>query len=334
MDWSSKFRPTSLDLFIGQVYVREKLKILAEQIWDGKTDFPHLLFSGDQGTGKTSMAKAFLKHTFGKDWNYNLLEINSSFKGGIDMMRENISNFCTAQTLGHYTTPKGQLRVIPYNFIFLDECDGLSANAQFALRRILEDFPKTRFFFSCNYKHKILGPILDRVMAFHFPPYREEDLIKMIENIVKSENIVLSNENIKLIAQNSDGSARKSQSILQMASLTRGDISDEEIRKAINLMDESFNVAILERLMQANSSGLNYNEVHDEFSNILANFKAKGHSGEDVVRLIYKSIVKSNLDAQFKRYYTKKIADVLYQGHFCDDIYLFIELWSRSLGCD
>jgi len=335
MDWNAKYRPNNLDEYIGQDYIKEKMRILSEQVWEGSTDLPNILFSGEHGTGKTSMVYAFLKHTFGTKWKYNFHEINSSSQGNIDMIRTSIRDWCTNQTLWSYETPNGETRDIPYTIIFLDEADGLTYQAQFALRRTMEDYPNVRFFLSCNFIHKVIRPIQDRAMRFHFSPYRSEDIFKMLSKISTEESIKIGENEIKLISENCGGSARKAQKLLQKSSLTRNEkITEDDVRKSFESPEEEFDVGILLRLIEANASHdiKLYSNVQDEFGTMLWNLQEKGISGEDVIRIIYDSIKSSDVDLNVKKYLTKNLGETLYKGHFVNDIYLYIELWARSLG--
>ena len=50
--WVEKYRPDSLDTYIGNEHLKEKVKIYLES-----EDVPHLLLYGKAGTGKTTLAK-------------------------------------------------------------------------------------------------------------------------------------------------------------------------------------------------------------------------------------------------------------------------------------
>ena len=50
--WVEKFRPGTLDGYVGNEHIIDKVKIYIES-----GDVPHLLFYGQAGTGKTTLAK-------------------------------------------------------------------------------------------------------------------------------------------------------------------------------------------------------------------------------------------------------------------------------------
>ena len=99
--WVEKYRPTSLDNYIGNDHLKSKVSVYLESC-----DFPHLLLFGRAGTGKTTLAKLLVNNI---DCDY--LYINASDENSVDVVREKVKNF--ASTLGF----KDMIVFI------LDECD-------------------------------------------------------------------------------------------------------------------------------------------------------------------------------------------------------------------
>ena len=69
--WVEKHRPQSVQDIRGQLPVVQRLTIYSKN-----KEFPHLLFAGPPGTGKTTAAMALTKDVFGDDYRQNLLEMN------------------------------------------------------------------------------------------------------------------------------------------------------------------------------------------------------------------------------------------------------------------
>ena len=75
--WVERYRPKSVTDY---VFVDERQKQQVEG-WIANGSIPHLLLSGDPGTGKTTLAKVLI-HELGVE-DYDVLEINASRENGV-----------------------------------------------------------------------------------------------------------------------------------------------------------------------------------------------------------------------------------------------------------
>lgn len=176
--WVEKYRPQTLDEYIGNEEIKQKVKIYLES-----NDIPHLLFVGPAGTGKTTLAKLIAKNT---DCDY--LYINASSENSVDMMRNRILEFATS--IGFKT----------FKMIILDEADFLTPQAQAALRNMMEQFSKhTRFVLTCNYAERIIDPIQSRCQVFKVIPPSKKDVAIRLATILKTEKVSFEIEDIGTI---------------------------------------------------------------------------------------------------------------------------------------
>ena len=86
--WVEAFRPNTLDGYIGNEHIIDKVKIFIEN-----GDVPHLLLYGVAGTGKTTLAKIIANNV-----DADLMYINASDENSVDAVRDKIKR--NASTVG------------------------------------------------------------------------------------------------------------------------------------------------------------------------------------------------------------------------------------------
>ena len=176
--WVEKYRPSSLDTYIGNDHLKSKVSIYLES-----GDLPHLLLYGRAGTGKTTLAKLLVNNI-----ECDYLYINASDENNVDTVRNKVKNF--ASTIGFKDM----------KIIILDECDYITPNAQAALRNLMETFSKhCRFILTCNYVERIIDPIQSRCQAFQIIPPSKKEVAQKVHNILIEENVNSELEDIKIL---------------------------------------------------------------------------------------------------------------------------------------
>jgi DNA polymerase III delta prime subunit len=170
--WTEKYRPSTLD---GYVFKDAAQKQQIES-WIKDQEIPNLLFSGQAGIGKTTLAKILIKALNIDE--YDIKEINASRENSVDHMRDVIIGFVG-------TMPFGKFKVI-----LLDESDYLSPNAQAILRGVMETYHETaRFILTCNYPNKIIPALHSRCQGFHFEKIDHTEFTARIATVLVTENI-------------------------------------------------------------------------------------------------------------------------------------------------
>ena len=170
--WVEKYRPKSVSEY---VFVDERQKEQVKQ-WIKDESIPHLLFSGDAGTGKTTLAKVLIRELGVED--YDVMEINASRENGIDNLREKINGFVS-------TMPFGKFKVV-----LLDEADYLTQPAQAALRNDMEAYHQTvRYILTCNYQYKIIPALKSRCHEFHIAKPDMTEFTARAATVLVSEGV-------------------------------------------------------------------------------------------------------------------------------------------------
>jgi len=125
-------------------------------------DMPDLLLIGPPGTGKTTTA-----HGIAKALNAELYEFNASDERGIEVIRTRVKQLATQRGWTEHT------------IILLDEADGLTRQAQDALRRIIET-GHALFILTANEEASIIPAIRSRCHTLTFRPYNSAEVAEFL----------------------------------------------------------------------------------------------------------------------------------------------------------
>jgi len=214
LPWVEKYRPTMFKDIVSHDIIINCLRKLVKH-----NALPHLLFHGTPGTGKTSTILSLTKKLYGEDKEFMVLELNASDDRGINSVREEIKQF--AETKNMFCTG--------IKLIILDEADSMTYDAQFALRRIIEEYSTTtRFCIICNYLNKIIPAIISRCLMLRFSPIDKTNVDLYLKKIIKNENLILDELTLETISYISEGDMRKAINLLQSVSLLNNTITSKK----------------------------------------------------------------------------------------------------------
>jgi DNA polymerase III delta prime subunit len=174
--WTEKYRPkTVMDCILP-----DRIKNTFQEYVTRK-EIPNMLLAGGPGIGKTTVALAMCEEI-----GLSHMIINSSEERGIDTLRTKVLNYATSRSL------TGGRKVI-----ILDEADNLTADAQAALRGIIESVSTNcTFIMTCNFKAKLTDAIHSRMPIVEFNLNKDERkdmagaFFKRLRKILTDEKIV------------------------------------------------------------------------------------------------------------------------------------------------
>jgi replication factor C small subunit len=202
--WVEKYRPKTID---GYVFKDDTLR---QQIgkWIENGSIPHILLSGNAGTGKTTIAKILLNEIGVQDT--DILIANGSKEGRKIEWVDKLIGFCQ-------TMPFGDFKVV-----LIDEADYMNKESvQPALRNLMEDYSQSvRFIFTCNYPHRIITPVKSRCQEIHIEKTDLTEFTARVATILVEESIDFDLDTLDTYVQGTYPDLRKCINNVQMNSLT------------------------------------------------------------------------------------------------------------------
>jgi DNA polymerase III delta prime subunit len=146
----------------------------------------NILFIGDIGSGKTAILNALIREYYStytsKEYEDNILHINSLKEQGINYYRNDVKTFC--QTCSSIKNKK--------KIVILDDLDLINEQSQQVFRNCIDKYShNVHFISSCTNIQKVIESLQSRFTIIKIKPLQRENLYKIMNKIKESENIVI-----------------------------------------------------------------------------------------------------------------------------------------------
>src|SRR6059058_5332353 len=251
-----KYRPQSFQDVVNQEHVKTTIEnaIAQKRIAHG------YIFSGQRGTGKTTIARILSRclncvqgptsspcgvcascREITAGGTVDVIEIDAASNRGINEMRELRENV-------RYQPARDR-----YKVFIIDEAHQITSEAFNALLKTIEEPPAWVVFVLCTTEaHKIPATIASRCQHFSFRSVDFDDLIARISWICGQEGIEADAEALAVLAAAGEGSVRDSLSALDQAIACCGaTLSASEVRALLG----AFSLESLEQISEALADG-------------------------------------------------------------------------------
>lgn len=236
-----QWRPQEFDDLVGQDHVRVTLQ---QAITMGKIAHAYL-FTGPRGTGKTSTAKILAKalncahgptpqpcnqcehcQRINAGASMDVVEIDAASNRGIDEIRDLREKVKYAPAASRYKV------------YIIDEVHMLTPEAFNALLKTLEEPPAhVVFILATTEPHKVPATIQSRCQRYDFHRLPVALMTEHLAAISAESGVTADPAALALLARAADGSMRDAISLLDQCSCQAGELSVENVRRMLGLLD-------------------------------------------------------------------------------------------------
>jgi DNA polymerase III delta prime subunit len=149
----------------------------------------NILLIGNMASGKTSLLNSIIREYYtgysAKEYEENVLYINSLKEQGINYYRTDVKTFC--QTCSNINNKK--------KIIVLDDIDLINEQSQQVFRNCIDKYKhNVHFISSCSNIQKVIESLQSRLTIIKIKQLTKNNLVNIINNIKHNENIVMEDE--------------------------------------------------------------------------------------------------------------------------------------------
>jgi DNA polymerase III delta prime subunit len=248
----------------------------------------NILLIGDIASGKTTLLNALIREYYidysPKEYEENILYINSLKEQGINYYRTDVKTFC--QTCSNIKNKK--------KFVILDDIDLINEQSQQVFRNCIDKYShNVHFISSCSNIQKVIESLQSRFTIFKIKPLDKVNLVQIINTIKTNENIEIEENAIDFIINISNNTVKVIINYMEKFKLLNQKITIQlatELCSNISFLifEEYTNLLIEKNLVEA--------------INIIYKLYDKGYSVMDILDNYFIFIKSTNIITEDQKY--------------------------------
>jgi DNA polymerase III delta prime subunit len=279
-----KYQPRNLNDFQASTDLKDYINACIE------THDLNLLLIGDPGTGKTSLLNIIIKLYFGDVisdkhiYETHILFINSLKEQGISFYRNDVKTFCQTRSI----LPNRKKIVI------LDDIDFINEQSQQVFRSCMDKYgSNVNFLISCINTQKVIESLQSRTTLIKLPLLVNHQLEQISSNIIKSENIDITDEAFKYLIKISNFSVRLITNYLEKMKILNKPITLELVHEICSNINYKF---FEDFIMHCSDNSI------VNASDILYSLSDKGFSVMDILDSLTQYIKRTEIIDEVSKY--------------------------------
>ncbi len=295
--WRIKYLPNTLEQICGRDKLKGELSSFIKS-----NNFPHLLFVGPEGIGKTTIARLFSKAFLGDLFNPNFKIVYADIPLTSEERKQaRTEAYVSTSKIGSLagstiTTPAFlqlkikpfiQLKVLggaPFKILIIKNFEALGSNQQ-GFRRLMESYgTNCRMILITTNISSIIDPIISRCQLLIISPVDYTSFKNLVLDIAKEESLIVEDETIELLYRITEGKISKAIDLLQLSSINSKNV---DLSRLYDNLISSQN-DLIRSLLLLSFKG-DFLKARELSRNIQANFRYSPH---EIFKLLLNELLK------------------------------------------